>query len=265
MCYNAYVFTKGGMIMIFKKQLTALATIIKDKDIRKYSGEAFWNIIKATIMGDVGALLEAGDDVKNIIFHTPTVLFWDKMQRYLYGTFKDFEEQVKLAAKFNDDNDKHEEFVKRQIHLINEIDDDKKIDYFAALTRCYLLTDLEEALFFKLAKFINICTPAELDFLRSVSYSYNSENNAMISSLYQYGLFSQKQKDNGGVVYALSDFAKALKHNSLNFEDGLQGQQRLCSYQQLAPLSIAEPATWEEIENAIGDQPLILDCGRSDK
>ena len=87
MCYNAYVFTKGGMIMIFKKQLTALATIIKDKDIRKYSGEAFWNIIKATIMGDVGALLEAGDDVKNIIFHTPTVLFWDKMQRYLYGTF----------------------------------------------------------------------------------------------------------------------------------------------------------------------------------
>ena len=250
---------------MFKNQLIALATIIKSKDIKKYTGEAFWNIIKATITGDVGALLEAGDDVKKIIFHTPTVLFWDKMQRYLYGTFRNFKEQVKLAAKFNNDNDKYEEFVKRQIHLINEIDDDKKIDYFATLTRCYLLTDLEEALFFKLAKFINICTPAELDFLCSISYSYNSENTAMISSLYQYGLFSQKEKDNGGVVYILSDFAKALKHNSLNFEDGLQGQQRLCSYQQLAPLNIAEPATWEEIENAIGDKQLVLNGGSAKK
>lgn len=246
---------------MLKKQITALTTIIRDKDIRKYSGDAFWSIIKATITGDVGALFKAGDDIKNIVLHMPTVLFWDKMQRYLFGTFMNYEEQVKLAEKFNYDNSKYEEFVKRQIHLINEIDDDKKIDYFASLTRSYLLTDLEEALFFKLAKYINICTPAELNFLQSCSYSYHSQNTAMISSLYQYGLFSQREIDGGRIAYVLSDFAKALKHNSLNFDDGLQGQERLCFYEQLSPLSIAEPATWEDFENVLGDNKLLISGG----
>ena len=121
---------------------------------------AFWNIVKAVVLGDVGALLDATDDLKNIIFHTPTVLFWDKMQRYLFGTFRDYEDQVEMSRKFTRDNSDYEVFVKKQIHLINEMNDDLKIDYFATLTRCYLLTDMEDALYYKLARFINICTNA---------------------------------------------------------------------------------------------------------
>ena len=70
---------------MFKKQVTALTAILKDKDIREYSGDAFWNIIKAVVLGDVGALLDVTNDLKDILFHTPTVLFWDKMQRYLFA------------------------------------------------------------------------------------------------------------------------------------------------------------------------------------
>ena len=44
---------------MFDKQVTALTAILKDKDIREYSGDAFWNIIKAVVLGDVGALLDA--------------------------------------------------------------------------------------------------------------------------------------------------------------------------------------------------------------
>ena len=51
------------------------------------------------------------------------------------GTFRNYAEQVKMAGKFNEENMDYEKFVKRQIHLINEINDDKKVDYFAQVAR----------------------------------------------------------------------------------------------------------------------------------
>lgn len=89
---------------MFEKQINALTTILRDKDIKEYSGDLFYNIIKAVALGDVDALLDTAGDVKNIIFHTPTILFWDKMQRYLFGTFKNFDDQVKMSEKFTNNN-----------------------------------------------------------------------------------------------------------------------------------------------------------------
>ncbi|MDY3940467.1 MAG: hypothetical protein SOZ09_00590 [Eubacteriales bacterium] len=244
---------------MFDKQVTALTAILKDKDIREYSGDAFWNIIKAVVLGDVGALLDATNNLKNILFHTPTVLFWDKMQRYLFGTFRDYSDQVRMLAKFTKDNSEYEAFVKKQIHLINEMNDDRKIDYFAMLTRCFLLTDMEDALYYKLARFINICTPEELEYIKSFDYDKKSEINAVISSLYQYGLFDQAEKEHGGVDYVLSGFAKALKDNSLNFDEGLHGRVRILSYEQIPPLNIAEPATWDDIDSIINDNDVVID------
>lgn len=214
---------------MLEKQLEALTTILKDKDIHEYAGDAFWGIIKAVSLGDVGALIDSGGDIKNLLFYTPTILFWDKMQRYMFGTFRDYAEQVKMAGKFNEDNKDYERFVKRQIHLINEIDDDKKVDYFAQLTRCYLLTEMDNALYYKLAKFLIMCTPEVLDYIASFDYEGTTQLTAMVSSLYQYGLFEQQEKQHGGVSYALSGFAKALKYNGLNFNEGTSGEKRIVS------------------------------------
>ena len=231
---------------MLSKQVTALTTILKDKDIQAYGGDAFWNIVKAVSLGDVGALMDVPSDIINILFHAPTVLFWDKMRRYMFGTYKNYGEQVKMASKFYDD-DNYESFVKKQIHLINEINDDKKVDYFAQLTRCYLLTEMDSALFYKLARFLTMCTPEELEYIASFGYDQTTKLTAMVSSLYQYGLCDQQENDNGGVDYVLSGFAKALKSNSLNFDEGLAGRYRVLSYEQIAPLSISEPATFEDI------------------
>lgn len=241
---------------MFDKQVTALTAILKSKDIREYSGDAFWNIIKAVVLGDIGVLLDTTDDLKNILFHTPTVLFWDKMQRYLFGTFRDYSDQVKMSEKFTRYNKDYEIFVKKQIHLINEMNDDRKIDYFAMLTRCYLLTDMEDSLYHKLAHFINICTLEELEYIKSFDYNRKSEINAIISSLYQYGLFDQEENEYGGADYVLSGFAKALKGNSLNFDEGLNGKDRILSYDQIPPLNIAEPATKEDIDSIINSNKL---------
>jgi hypothetical protein len=236
---------------MFENQITALTTILKDKDIHEYAGDAFWNIIKAVSFGDVGALLDSSVDIKNLLFHAPTVLFWDKMQRYMFGTFRDYSEQVKMASKFNCHNNDYENFVKKQIYLINEINDDQKVEYFAQLTRCYLLTEMDNALFYKLARFLTICTSEELCYIASFKYDETTELTAMVSSLYQYGLFEQQGKENGGVDYVLSGFAKALKSNSLNFDEEISDREKIVSYAQITPLNISEPMTFEDLNDII--------------
>lgn len=227
---------------MLKKQIEALTTILKNDDLQNYAGDGFWNLIQAVITEDPFSALAAGKDIKEIIFHMPTVLFWDKMKRFLTGTFHSFEDQIKMAQKFNEDNKEYAAFVKRQIHLINNLDDDMKIDYFSALTRCLLITDLNESLYFKLCKFLSICTPEELMFLKNCPNEYRGKNSAIISSLFQYGLFTQEdEKENGETLYKLSDFAKALKQNSLNYDIGLNGTQRIATYEQVAPLNLVEP------------------------
>ncbi len=233
-------------------QVKALTAIMKDKDLQEYAGDGIWNLVQAVVTQDPFSKMEVAKNVKELIFHMPTVLFWDKMQRYLLGTFHNYEDQIKMAQKFSEDNENYVAFVKRQIHLIDALDDDMKVDYFAALTRCFLMTDLDGGLYFKLCKFLSTCTPEELLFMENCPYDFKSNNTAIISSLFQYGLFTQDEdSEAGGTTYILSDFAKALKQNSLNFEGGLRGQARLISYGQLAPLNLPETATWGELEEVL--------------
>ena len=42
-----------------------------------------------------------------------------------------------MSSKFTKDNSDYLKFVKRQIHLIDKMDADEKIDYYANLTRCF--------------------------------------------------------------------------------------------------------------------------------
>lgn len=238
---------------MFDNQITALATILRDTDIHKYAGDAFWNIIKAVALGDIDALLESATETKNLLFHAPTVLFWDKMSRYMFGTFKNYGDQVKLAEKFYDDNVKYKKFVKKQIHLINELNDDMKIDYYAQLTRCFLLNEMEPALYYKLARFLVICTPEELEYIASFNCNGKTKLSAMVSSLYQYGLFDQAENYSGSVDYVLSGFAKALKVDCLNYDEGCCSDDRILYYSQITPLGIPEPMSWGDIDKIVND------------
>lgn len=71
-------------------QIKALAEIIKNDDLREYTGDAFWNLVQAVISQDPMSGALAAKDVKQIIFHMPTVIFWNKMKRYFCGTFSDY-------------------------------------------------------------------------------------------------------------------------------------------------------------------------------
>ncbi len=239
------------------KQVNALATIWRDVDLRTYAGDGVANLIKWVVFDDFGSGLATLDDIRKIMLHTPTILYWDKMLRYMKGVFRDGAAQIKLAEKFEKDSPEYLLYVKKQMHLINELSDDEKIDYFAQLTRCFLLTDLSSDLYIKLAKFLSMCTPAELNFLRDLAVDYELENTMMTSALAQYGLLMQKVRVDGKTVYALSDFGVSLKHNSLNFDDGLAGQRRLTSYQMMSPPELMQFATNEDIDMLFQNQEVL--------
>lgn len=229
------------------KQVNALRCIIEDSEIRNYAGDAFWSLIQAVTTADTFAGITAATDIKKIIFHMPTLIFWDKMKRYLLGTFRSYEDQTKMSSKFNKDYSKYNAFVKQQIQIVNKLDDDQKVDFYASLTRCFLLSEFESELYFKLAKVISDLTCSELLFLQGISYDYISENTTMIFLLYQNGLFIQYETDEGEIRYILSDLAKALKQNSLNFDEGILEQHRFKSYGQLAPLNHPTTPVWSTI------------------
>lgn len=94
-------------------------------------------------------------------------------------------------------------------------------------------------------------------FLKTCEYDFKGENNAIISALFQYGLFTQIEEDETGeTFYILSDFAKALKQNCINFNDELHEKSRLISYEQLAPLNIAESIPNADIDKLFDNQEM---------
>ncbi len=238
---------------MLESQTNAMVSILKDKDLQAYTGDSFYNFIKAVMFHDAGALTDGVRDVKALLSHIPTASFWNKMERYLFGTFRCYADQVKLSEKFTKDNLSYYDFVKRQMYLIDKIDADQKVDYFANLTRCFLINDMEVALYYKLANFINICTAEELDYIRNYDYDRKSDINTIISSLYHYGLFEQSSREQGGADYVLSGFATALKRSALNYDDEPAGKNLALRYTQINPISIAEPATWSDIDEILNE------------
>ena len=213
------------------RQIAKLKSIMSDEDLREYTGDAFWKLISCVISADPIAGIKSIEDVKNLVFHFPTIIFWSKMKSFFQGTFSNYEEQVRLAAKFSGDDRKYTEFVKKLIYTIDKIDDDEKVERFANLTRCFLLTDLQPELFFKLSKFIVMCTPKELEYLEGTAELEILPNSAMVFALCQYGLLIKR--DMLSDEYVLSDFAKALKQNCLNFNDGIGESIRITGYEEM--------------------------------
>lgn len=246
---------------MLENQVQALGTIMKSSETRTLMSEGAFSLMKCVLFNDYGSGADSAKAAATLVFHTPTMLYWDKMWRYMCGVYMNPEDQIKLAEKFYDDNPKYEAFVKKQMHMINELNDDAKIDYYAQLTRSYLLTELQDGLYLKLAKFLSMCTPTELQFLEETPIEARLNNSMMAASLYQYGLLALEKQEDGTSRYVLSDFAISLKQNSLNFDEGVCGQKRLTSYEMMTPASLPEYATADDIGKLFENQEIIMDGG----
>lgn len=195
--------------------------------------------------------------------HLPIRMFWYKVKRFLSGTFYDYEDQIKMAARFDPTNDDYPKYIEKLIYTIDQTDDDKKIDWFASLTRAFLLELIDESLFWKLTQYLKLCTSDELEFVKACPDEYAGPLNVMVSALYYYGLFDQYTDQNNKAIYKLSSMAKALKMNYLNFDRELHGVQRITGYADLNPIGIQEPYTFDDIEKMAEGHEIILDGGKA--
>jgi len=220
-----------------------IVSFLQTREICGVGDDLAERLIMAVAGGPADTALAIRSTIRDIA-HLPTYVFWYKMERFLRGAFHSMEDQVKMARKFDPDTDEYARYVEDLIQFVNQIENIEKVDYYAALTRAFLLTGMEKRLYNKLSKFLILCTRDELEFVKTISYDYYSENTTEISALYQFGLFTQKEdSDDSNVEYELSDFAKALKQNCLNFEEGLGTEKRLISYSNLKPLNNPEKVT----------------------
>lgn len=224
-------------------------SILRNKDIQQYSGEAFWDFIKALFSGDVFAGISSINNIKDIIFHAPTVLFWRKMQRFLLGTYRDFQEQVKMSSRFSQDDDKYKEFVYQLMETIDKLDTEKKVDYYSNITRSFLLDLIDENLFYKFRQILLNCTLGELEFIKECHENKRINYDLTVFSLKSFGLVEQTS-DYSSVYYILSDLAKNLKEHSLNGNDSTKHK---LVFSEVTPPSDLVPMTEAKAEKIMDD------------
>ncbi len=191
--------------------------IIENKNIQEYCKGGIIDLFQALFSGDTFSGISAGKNLAEMLLHIPNVLFMNKMQRFLLGTFRNFEEQVKMAAKFSIDNKKNKEYVNMLFETLDKIDSEEKVEYFSNLMRAFLLEIIDDNLFFKLRQILLNCNIMELNYIKGEDEATQfSRCDMMIHSLKIIGLI---EMDHTKGIYRFSGLAKALKIYSLSGDE----------------------------------------------
>ena len=207
------------MSFMLQEFCKSLILAIKDKDIQKYKEDAIWNLIETIYTGSPFSAIAARKSINELVFHIPTAFFWSKMQQFLLGTYRSFEDQIKMAAKFSGDNDKYEEYVytliETIIETIDKIDTTEKVNYFSNITRAFLLDVIDEELFYKFRQLLMDCNKIELSYIKQADMKRHYKNDMMIFSLRIVGLMEQSDGDD----YVFTNLAKEFKKYALSDDE----------------------------------------------
>ena len=236
-----------------------IAKLICEEDIGQYVVGEGTKLLTALLMDDHLSAIENAADLGRTALYYPSILFWEKVSRFLRNTFHDYEEQVKFASRFNRENGEYANNVKTMLDIVSRMETDGKIDYFANLTRCMFLMEMDISLYYRLVKLIENCTVYELDYIHALNLEEKLENKGLVSMLIIQGLVVQGSPEENKVYYKLSPYGVLLKKCSLNFEDdNLSIKNMDLRYDRVDQITQTEPLTKEdmdEIKNAFHINP----------
>ena len=207
---------------MLEKILNAFTTVLKSGETKKFAEQSVENIAKVCIMGDVESGVREAVETGKYIGSIKDVLFWGKIKKWLEKTYASSEVEAKISSKFTEDEPKYREYTKRQIQFIAQVDEEEKIDFYANLTRAWLLGYIDSSLYFKMSYLLKIFTLEELEYLKE-NYDTNSitDINYYIREFSLYGLVDVVENTNvGHSTYKYSDLAEAFVSCGLLFNDG---------------------------------------------
>ena len=165
-----------------------IAAVIKDKDIQSIAAEGAENMLVGLTTGDFIAIPTVATDVGKIVLSVPNIIFADKMYRFLTKAFRNYDDQVKFATRFEKDSRNYNDSVKKIVQIVDKIDFDEKIDWLANLTRAVFLECIDIDEYLSLSTAISMLT---VDDLRALKYYYgrkDEEENSTLSNYYIFGL-----------------------------------------------------------------------------
>lgn len=173
-----------------------------------------------TSMKDIFTPLQVANNAKECLLSIPNRIYFSYMKRFLKKSYcmYDLETRVRFSKKFSDDG--YKKYIKRQIELINSINDEDKIDYIANLTRAHIMGFIDNDVYFKLANIICQATSDELNYLATNIDKPIRSNNAYIFSLQQLGLVQERLVAGASAnlpIYRYTEFAKAMDRFAISY------------------------------------------------
>lgn len=112
---------------MFEKIVENLTVIFKANETKAFAKNSAENIAVFCLTGDLVSGVKEAFETVQYIWGIKDILFWGRIKKWLENTYDPPEMEVKLAAKFTEDEEKYKEYTKRQLQYIAQIDEDKKI------------------------------------------------------------------------------------------------------------------------------------------
>ena len=201
---------------MLEKITSGLTTIINDYDVREISKKSVLDFANMVVNNDTISLVEFIDDTRKLLWQIPNAVFWDKMYSFMIGTYSDYECQVKMCEKFQVDNKKAREFIKKQIQIIEKLDFDCKVLWFSNLTRAFLLEFINEQEYFKLSFALRMISAEDIEYIKSLVDVKDVSENSVLNLFYQHSLVNKHTPNTCGSIsseYNISELgAKFVKY-----------------------------------------------------
>ncbi|MBE6599259.1 MAG: hypothetical protein E7638_07455 [Ruminococcaceae bacterium] len=172
-----------------------IVAIVKDDDIKNLSKKSLLDFVNIVLNKELFAsTLAHGEfaiDIKKLLWQIPNAIFWDKMYRFMIGTYSNYEYQIKMCEKFHTDNKQFKQFVKKQIQIIEKLDFDDKVNWFSNLTRAFLLELIDEHEYFNFSFALRMISTENLTYLKKIITMNDVKENSILSLFYQHSLVNK--------------------------------------------------------------------------
>ena len=201
MSQGVHMDDEGNML---ERVTNGVTSLIENNKIKDLIGKTTFDLVRIIFSKDPSSYIDFFSDTSKLLWQLPNAIFWDKMYRFLIGTYSDYECQIKMCQKFQEDTKHYKEFVKKQIQIIDKLDFDCKVEWFSNLTRARLMELISENEYFKLSFALKMISAEDLLYIKTVSRSKDIEENSVLSLFYQHSLVDKFTPTTSG--YSVSEY-----------------------------------------------------------
>ena len=117
MSQGIHMDDEGNML---ERVTNGVTSLIENNKIKDLIGKTTFDLVRIIFSKDPSSYIDFFSDTSKLLWQLPNAIFWDKMYRFLIGTYSDYEYQIKMCQKFQEDTKHYKEFVKKQIQIIDK-------------------------------------------------------------------------------------------------------------------------------------------------